>query len=193
MGSYLDSLAAAHRRRLARMKDVAPTPERGAVKAGRATPTPGSAPRDDMANIVARLGVVEARLATLVHSLPLREAKASRPAPPRPQDLPQARPLVADVKCAVCRDYGVRLLDLEGLSRFPAIVRARQIAMYLSRQFTLDSYPEIARQFGDREHTTALHAYNKIKRLRATDAELDRRLAALETRIRAELRPFAES
>jgi chromosomal replication initiator protein len=92
---------------------------------------------------------------------------------------------VSDVKRVICRERGLTVLDLEGQSRFPAVVRARQVGMYLARQLSAKSFTDIGRFFGDRDHTTALHAYNKIKRLRSEDADLDRELAQLESRIGA--------
>jgi len=52
------------------------------------------------------------------------------------------------------------------------VVRPRQIAMYLSKQLTLRSLPEIGRRFGGRDHTTVLHAVRKIDELVASDGNL---------------------
>src|SRR3546814_8058628 len=51
--------------------------------------------------------------------------------------------------------------------------RTRQVAMYLSKQLTPRSLPEIVRRFGGRDHTTVIHAVRQIEKLRQSDAELD--------------------
>ena len=53
------------------------------------------------------------------------------------------------------------------------VARPRQIAMYLAKQLTQRSLPEIGRRFGGRDHTTVIHAVRRIEELRAADAELD--------------------
>ena len=53
------------------------------------------------------------------------------------------------------------------------MARPRQIAMYLSKQLTTRSLPEIGRKFGGRDHTTVIHAVRKIEQLREEDAALD--------------------
>ena len=53
------------------------------------------------------------------------------------------------------------------------LARPRQIAMYLSKQLTSRSLPEIGRKFGGRDHTTVIHAVRKIEQLREEDPALD--------------------
>ena len=53
------------------------------------------------------------------------------------------------------------------------MARPRQIAMYLAKQLTPRSLPEIGRRFGGRDHTTVIHAVRQIEKLRMADAELD--------------------
>jgi chromosomal replication initiator protein len=53
------------------------------------------------------------------------------------------------------------------------VARPRQIAMYLSKQLTPRSLPEIGRRFGGRDHTTVIHAVKQIEKLRAADTEID--------------------
>ena len=53
------------------------------------------------------------------------------------------------------------------------IARPRQVAMYLSKQFTARSLPEIGRKFGGRDHTTVMHAVRKVEDLRRTDSQLN--------------------
>ena len=56
--------------------------------------------------------------------------------------------------------------------RFREHARARQVAMYLSRQLTPMSLPEIGRRFGDRDHTTVIHAMRRIEKLMVEDCEI---------------------
>ena len=53
------------------------------------------------------------------------------------------------------------------------VARPRQIAMYIAKQLTPRSLPEIGRRFGGRDHTTVIHAIKQIEKLRQIDAELD--------------------
>jgi chromosomal replication initiator protein len=69
--------------------------------------------------------------------------------------------------------FNVRLADLLSARRARAVARPRQVAMYLSKQFTARSLPEIGRKFGGRDHTTVMHAVKRIDELRASDSALD--------------------
>ena len=64
----------------------------------------------------------------------------------------------------VANFYNLTLLDLKTKRRNKNLVLARQVAMFLARELTCLSLPEIGQHFGSRDHTTVLHAYNKIKR-----------------------------
>lgn len=65
---------------------------------------------------------------------------------------------------AVCKFYDISLKDLIGTSRKKELVWPRQIAIYLMREELQTSYPTIGNELGGRDHTTAMHAYNKISR-----------------------------
>ncbi|MDP2940809.1 MAG: chromosomal replication initiator protein DnaA [Candidatus Omnitrophota bacterium] len=67
------------------------------------------------------------------------------------------------IQRCVAEEYGVSLQDLKTRRRNKNIVLPRQIAMYLSRELTDLSFPEIGGFFGGKDHTTVLHSYNKIK------------------------------
>ena len=79
----------------------------------------------------------------------------------------------------VGEQFGLREQDLKVRSNSKAIAYPRQIAMYLVKQLTHASLPEIGRQFGGKHHTTVLHSINKIEALRETDKELNRTLSRL--------------
>lgn len=72
----------------------------------------------------------------------------------------------------VSRYYKIKTSDLLGKRRHQAITRPRQLAMYLAKQLTSKSLPEIGRSFGGRDHTTVLHACNKIAELLDKDGDL---------------------
>ena len=98
-------------------------------------------------------------------------------APPAPK--PAGKPTFAMVVSAVARFYQTSLLDIESARRTKEIMRPRHIAMYLGRELTLRSSPEIGRQMGGRDHTTVLHGWRKIKALRAVDAALGAEIEAI--------------
>jgi chromosomal replication initiator protein len=75
------------------------------------------------------------------------------------------------IQLAVLAEYpSVTMYDLKSPRRNATMVRARQIAMYLSKTITARSLPEIGRRFGGRDHTTVLHAVRKIEAMVAKDA-----------------------
>lgn len=82
----------------------------------------------------------------------------------------------------------VTMNDLKSPRRFKMITRARQIAMYLAKDMTTRSYPDIGRRFGGRDHSTGIHAFRKIQGLLKTDTEL----AALVAEIKFELGEAAQ-
>ena len=71
-------------------------------------------------------------------------------------------PSVTRIQEVVARQYGVSRFDLLSSRRTANIVRPRQVAMYLSRQLTNLSLPEIGEAFGGKDHTTVLHSWKKI-------------------------------
>ncbi len=79
----------------------------------------------------------------------------------------------------VGEQFGMRDQDLKVRSNSKAIAYPRQIAMYLVKQLTSASLPEIGRQFGGKHHTTVLHSINKIDALRRTDKDLNRTINRL--------------
>jgi chromosomal replication initiator protein len=79
----------------------------------------------------------------------------------------------------VSEHFGMREQDLKVRSNTRAIAFPRQVAMYLVKQLTTASLPEIGRQFGGKHHTTVLHSIHKIEDLRHTDKELNRTISKL--------------
>ncbi|KAB2847758.1 MAG: chromosomal replication initiator protein DnaA [Hyphomicrobiaceae bacterium] len=70
---------------------------------------------------------------------------------------------IEDILRVVTKHYGVSRLDILSPRRHRSIVWPRQIGMYLAKQLTSRSLPEIGRRFGDRDHTTVLHAIRKVE------------------------------
>ncbi len=83
------------------------------------------------------------------------------------------RVTIEEIQRQVASHYNIRVSDMYSARRARAIARPRQIAMYLSKQLTHRSLPEIGRKFGGRDHTTVMHAVKKIDELRATDRHFD--------------------
>ena len=85
----------------------------------------------------------------------------------------KVRPVTLDaIKRATCAVFDVTKSDLEGKRKFQKLVRARQIGMYLAREMTTKSFPQIGYSFGDRHHTTVIYAERKVAESLAEDAEL---------------------
>lgn len=81
-------------------------------------------------------------------------------------------PLIADIQSAVCAHFGLPRDAMTTQSRFVRVARPRQIAMYLAKGMTLRTLPEIGRKFGNRDHSTVIHAVRRIKDLIAVDSEI---------------------
>jgi len=79
----------------------------------------------------------------------------------------------------VSEHYNLRELDLKVRSNTRAIALRRQVAMYIVKQLTTASLPEIGRQFGGKHHTTVAHSINKVEDLRRSDTDLNRTIARL--------------
>jgi chromosomal replication initiator protein len=80
------------------------------------------------------------------------------------------RVTIEEIQKKVAQHYNVRVSDMSSARRARAVARPRQVAMYLAKQLTARSLPEIGRKFGGRDHTTVMHAVRKVDELRATDA-----------------------
>ena len=78
------------------------------------------------------------------------------------------------IQRAVAEQFGMRIAELKQKNNSRAIVVPRQIAMYLAKQMTEASLPEIGRHFGDKHHTTVMHSIAKIDEMRHSDTDLNR-------------------
>ncbi|MGE3623756.1 MAG: chromosomal replication initiator protein DnaA [Bdellovibrionales bacterium] len=94
----------------------------------------------------------------------------------------ERRITIDEIQKKVAEHYNIRISDMHSARRARAVARPRQVAMYLAKQLTPRSLPEIGRKFGGRDHTTVIHAVRKIEELSAydptfrEDVELLRRL-----------------
>jgi len=79
------------------------------------------------------------------------------------------RVTIEEIQKRVSEHYNIRQSEMYSARRARAVARPRQVAMYLSKQLTSRSLPEIGRKFGGRDHTTVMHAVRKVEELRATD------------------------
>ena len=87
---------------------------------------------------------------------------------------------IDDIQRKVAEHYNIRLADMVGPKRARNIARPRQIAMYLSKQLTSRSLPEIGRRFGGRDHTTIMHGIRKIEELLSEDKTIAEDVAMLK-------------
>ncbi|MDO5646920.1 chromosomal replication initiator protein DnaA [Paracoccus sp. (in: a-proteobacteria)] len=92
---------------------------------------------------------------------------------------------IDDIQRKVAEHYNIRLADMMGPKRARNVARPRQIAMYLSKQLTSRSLPEIGRRFGGRDHTTIMHGVRKIEELASDDTALAEDLTMLRRLLEA--------
>jgi len=98
------------------------------------------------------------------------------------QDLLRAherRVTIEVIQKLVAEHYQIRIADMHSARRARAVARPRQVAMYLAKQLTPRSLPEIGRKFGGRDHTTVMHAIRRIEELRASDPMLSESIETL--------------
>ncbi|TMV04975.1 chromosomal replication initiator protein DnaA [Ruegeria sediminis] len=79
---------------------------------------------------------------------------------------------VEEIQRKVSEYYNIRLSDIIGPKRLRSYARPRQVAMYLAKQLTSRSLPEIGRRFGGRDHTTVMHGVKRIEELKLTDGQI---------------------
>jgi chromosomal replication initiator protein len=77
---------------------------------------------------------------------------------------------IEEIQKRVAEHFNIRISDMHSARRARAVARPRQVAMYLAKQLTSRSLPEIGRKFGGRDHTTVMHAVRKVEELRKLDS-----------------------
>ena len=85
----------------------------------------------------------------------------------------RARVTIEEIQRAVCAHFRIDRAEMASQRRTRAVARPRQIAMYLAKELTPRSFPEIGRRFGGRDHSTVIHAVRTIESLRVADADID--------------------
>ncbi|GAJ27011.1 chromosomal replication initiator protein DnaA [Liquorilactobacillus sucicola DSM 21376 = JCM 15457] len=91
---------------------------------------------------------------------------------------------IAVIQDKVAKYYHVSISDLKGKKRVKNIVTPRQIAMYLARELTDASLPKIGHEFGGKDHTTVIHAHEKISGALETDTDLQRAINDLKSELK---------
>jgi chromosomal replication initiator protein len=136
---------------------------------------------DSVRELEGALNTLVARLSEGVCTLSLDEAQAIL----RPHLRGgEKRVTVDDIQKAAAEHFGLKQADLISERRNRAIARPRQAAMWLAKQLTTRSLPDIGRRFGGRDHTTVLHAVRRIEELKAADPQLTRDLETLTRKLR---------
>lgn len=92
---------------------------------------------------------------------------------------------VEEIQRKVSDHYNIRISDLVGPKRLRTFARPRQIAMYLCKQLTSRSLPEIGRRFGGRDHTTVIHGVRRIEDLKTKDNQIAEDLELLRRALEA--------
>jgi chromosomal replication initiator protein len=91
---------------------------------------------------------------------------------------------VENIQKSVADFYNIKVADMYSKRRPANIAMPRQIAMYLAKELTQKSFPEIGDLFGGRDHTTVLHAVKKVTEQRTKNTELNHQLHILEQQLR---------
>ena len=92
---------------------------------------------------------------------------------------------VEEIQRRVAEHYNIRLSDMIGPKRVRTFARPRQVAMFLCKQLTSRSLPEICRRFGGRDHTTVMHGVRRIEELRSSDGQIAEDLELLRRALEA--------
>ncbi len=91
---------------------------------------------------------------------------------------------IEKIQTEVGKFYNVSVNEMKGSRRVQNIVLARQVAMYLAREITDNSLPRIGREFGGKDHTTVMHAYEKIKGMIEIDDNLRLEIQTIKKKLK---------
>lgn len=101
--------------------------------------------------------------------------------------IPSSKPRIItihEIQKTVGEHYNVKLEDFKAKKRTKSVAFPRQIAMYLSRELTDSSLPKIGDEFGGRDHTTVIHAHEKISKLLLTDSQLQHQIKEIQDQLK---------
>jgi len=136
---------------------------------------------DSVRELEGALNTLIARVGAQASSLTLDEAQAIL----RPHLSCNERKVTVDmIQKIVAEHYSLKQADLISERRARAVARPRQVAMWLAKQVTTRSLPDIGRRFGGRDHTTVLHAVRRIEQLKAEDPVIARDVEVLMRKLR---------
>jgi len=136
---------------------------------------------DSVRELEGALNTLVARVGADVARLTLDDAQSIL----RPHLSCNERKVTVDViQKTVAEHYNLKQADLISERRARAVARPRQVAMWLAKQITTRSLPDIGRRFGGRDHTTVLHAVRRIESLKGEDASIARDLDVLLRKLR---------
>jgi chromosomal replication initiator protein len=102
--------------------------------------------------------------------------------------IPSSKPRVItihDIQKTVGEEYNVKLEDFKAKKRTKSVAFPRQIAMYLSRELTDFSLPKIGEEFGGRDHTTVIHAHEKISKMLQIDTQLEKKIVEIQNLLKS--------
>ena len=135
---------------------------------------------DSVRELEGALNTLIARVGGDVARLSLDEAQAIL----RPHlSVTERKVTVDQIQKTVAEHYNLKQADLISERRARAVARPRQVAMWLAKQVTVRSLPDIGRRFGGRDHTTVLHAVRKIEALVAKDTALSEEVESLKRQL----------
>lgn len=136
---------------------------------------------DSVRELEGALNTLVARVGGEISRMTLDEAQAIL----RPNlACTERRVTVDQIQKTVAEHYQLKQADLISERRARVVARPRQVAMWLAKQITTRSLPDIGRRFGGRDHTTVLHAVRRIEALKAEDAMIARDLDVLLRKLR---------
>jgi chromosomal replication initiator protein len=98
--------------------------------------------------------------------------------------IPSSKPKVItilEIQKRIGEEYNIKLEDFKAKKRTQSVAYPRQIAMYLSRELTDFSLPKIGEEFGGRDHTTVIHAHEKISKMIQNDAQFQKRIQEIQS------------
>jgi chromosomal replication initiator protein len=102
--------------------------------------------------------------------------------------IPSSKPkiiTILDIQKSVAQMFNLKLEDFKAKKRTKSVAFPRQVAMYLSRELTDNSLPKIGEEFGGRDHTTVIHAHEKISTLLTTDQLLQRQVKEIQDQFKS--------
>ena len=90
---------------------------------------------------------------------------------------------IESIQNIVADHFNLNLAEMLSPRRSRSLARPRQIAMYLAKQHTVNSLPDIGRKFSNRDHTTVIHAVKKIEELIKKDNEIEKNVSEIKKKL----------